>query len=371
MRSTREDTGAAALILVGLLLPACWNSSADVEIVQTRTTARAARPALAGATPQERFGRAPVRPDSFEPAGEPEVPLDWVTPEGWEDLGRSGMRLVNLSPGEGAECYLSILPGDGGGRAANVNRWRSQMGLPPLAQAEVDGLQLRPLIGRPATYVELSGTFTNMQGETWSGHKMIGLILTMPEFTLFVKMTGPAQLLDAELGRFDQLCSSIEVVTGGAAPDDPDPAPSARPGELAFTAPAGWREGPARAMRLVTLEVGAETECYVTELGGDGGGLALNVERWLGQLGQPAPTEAELAAMPRIPVMGGEGVLVEGDGTFRGMDGAAREGYALLGIVQQREETTLFVKMVGPAAEVAAGRGEFLEFVSSLREEQP
>ena len=58
--------------------------------------------------------------------------VTYTVPEGWEDLPASGIRKANLNISDGngtAELTVLVFPGDVGGRLANINRWRGQLGL--------------------------------------------------------------------------------------------------------------------------------------------------------------------------------------------------------------------------------------------------
>ena len=58
--------------------------------------------------------------------------LSYTTPEGWETLEPSGIRKANLKVSDAhgsAELTVLAFPGDVGGRLANINRWRAQIGL--------------------------------------------------------------------------------------------------------------------------------------------------------------------------------------------------------------------------------------------------
>jgi hypothetical protein len=73
--------------------------------------------------------------DSPRPKG-----LRWTTPKGWKELAGGGMRVASFElpkgPGK-AEVTVVALPGDVGGELANVNRWRGQLALPPVAEADL------------------------------------------------------------------------------------------------------------------------------------------------------------------------------------------------------------------------------------------
>jgi hypothetical protein len=94
-------------------------------------------------------------------------------------------------------------------------------------------------------------------------------------------------------------------------------------------------------------------------LGGDGGGLAANVARWCSQVGrEPPPGPAELAALPRLEVLGVAAPLVDltGDGARRGM----------LALYCPLEGRSVFLKIEGPSDRVRAAREDFVAFCLSL-----
>lgn len=70
--------------------------------------------------------------------------LRWTTPKGWKELAGNGMRAATFElpkgPGK-AEVTVVALPGDVGGELANVNRWRGQIALPPVTEAQLGALK--------------------------------------------------------------------------------------------------------------------------------------------------------------------------------------------------------------------------------------
>ena len=139
--------------------------------------------------------------------------LVWQVPKGWKEIATTAMRDANLRfgpHGEG-ECYLARLPGGGGGLAANVNRWRNQMGLDPIDAAAVEALPSQRLFGQAATLVDLEGTFEGMGMAPKPDHRLRGLILSAAGGGIFVKMTGPRALVTANIDAFDQFCRSLSL----------------------------------------------------------------------------------------------------------------------------------------------------------------
>jgi len=124
-----------------------------------------------------------------------------------------------------------------------------------------------------------------------------------------------------------------------------------------FSAPQGWTEVAPTPVRLVNFQAGAPTvECYVTILAGDGGGPLDNVNRWRGQVGLPPVGSAEVSALPRVAMLGGEGLLIEALGAEK----------AILGTVSLLPGRAVFVKMIGPPELVAQEKTRFVAFCESL-----
>lgn len=78
-------------------------------------------------------------PGTPSPPSEPRLPA-WTAPAHWQELAPGMMQVAKFSvPADQgqAEITVSVLAGDAGGRDPNVNRWRGQMGLPPLDGTEL------------------------------------------------------------------------------------------------------------------------------------------------------------------------------------------------------------------------------------------
>jgi hypothetical protein len=142
--------------------------------------------------------------------------LTWTVPAGWSESGTQdpmGMRLLDLrfGPNQEGECYISLMPGPAGGLEANVNRWRTQMGQPPYTAEEIAKLPTKPFFNRDASYVAFDGDFKGF-GATAAktGYRMLGLIHSADQATIFVKLTGPKALVEQNAAAFDAFCLSIK-----------------------------------------------------------------------------------------------------------------------------------------------------------------
>lgn len=197
-----------------MLLSSCKRIGERIEITETREISTHSPMPKAMAASTERFF------DNQEQSSQPkENPLTWVTPEGWKEApaeaaANAGMRLIDLRFGENGvgECYLSAMPGNAGGLEANVNRWRAQMGLAAMTTEELAQLPKKLFLGREAAYLSFDGDFKGMGAkEATKGYRLLGMVQSAPEFTLFVKMVGPKELVVKNEAAFEQFCQSISI----------------------------------------------------------------------------------------------------------------------------------------------------------------
>ncbi|MBI3118709.1 MAG: hypothetical protein HYZ00_08495, partial [Candidatus Hydrogenedentes bacterium] len=342
-----------------------------------------------GPSSAERFGFKGM-PAAGQPAAQPQ--FTWTKPEPWTELPSTSLRLANFQAGsEGnVECYLSVLPGGAGGIEANLNRWRKQMGLALYTPEEVAALPKLPVLGHEAVVGDMTGTFTGMSGDQNNpNYRMLGAILEHGGAMVFVKMVGPAEAVAAERENFDAFVASLKAgetaaQAGNLPPghppldaaqgqDMPHAAPEhaqAEKPQLEWIAPEGWQQAGGKPMRLVSFKVGegGQTECYVTVLGGDAGGIEANVNLWRQQMSQAALTAPELEQLPKIDILGKPSTLVEVEGSLIKMDGAIQENAMMIGAICPLEGRTIFVKMTGPAEEVKAQKDNFVAFCQSLKE---
>lgn len=302
-------------------------------------------------------------------------------PPGWVELPPSEMRLLNFGiPGEPqVECYVSSLPGAAGSVLANINRWRNeQMGQSPLDEAGLASLPRVRLLGVDGVQVECDGTFQGRGGDTIAEARLLGVIAALPQVTVFLKMTGPRAAVDAQRTGFELVRDTLRIGAAnprGVNPHGANPPPVGPPQEATrawrWEVPTGWREAPARSMRVVTFvpESATGVECYVTELPGEAGGLVENVNRWRDQFGLGPLTADAIAALPTVPMAGGTGTIVEAAGSFSAMGSTPQADQGLLGAVCPLPTKMLFVKMIGPRAAVVAERERFVALCRSLRGE--
>ena len=134
--------------------------------------------------------------------------LRWALPEGWSEAAGSGMRFATLkAPVEGElDISVVVLGGSAGGEAANVNRWRGQIGLPPLDEAAVARVRktLNSKAGTVAVFDFTSGSAPK--------RRVVGGLLPAPDGrTWFLKMAGDPVAVAKARPRFLQLLGSLRL----------------------------------------------------------------------------------------------------------------------------------------------------------------
>jgi hypothetical protein len=239
--------------------------------------------------------------------------VTWELPADWHrEPNRDRLRYATFRAGKNAlEVRLYTFGPESGDLLANVNRWRGQIGLDKITNAEL------PTVTRPITVNGISG--------------------------VFVDMTGPGANAEAPV-----------------AP----PAPSNEPTSVDkpnYDVPEIWQPQLPGAMQIATFKISAgdqSAKVSVSSLPGDGGGLLANVNRWRGQVNLPPTTAAELEKEAKK--------LESKAGPIDYLDMNGPKERMLVGILPHGGQSWFF-KMTGPADLVGAQRANFEAFVKSLR----
>jgi hypothetical protein len=128
----------------------------------------------------------PPEPPATEAPSQPTAPTaaPLEAPETWRTLPAGQMQVAKFAvPDQGeakAEVAVSMFSSDTGGTAANISRWRRQMGMPEISEAEAGALA-KPLEG-----VE-KGLVADLQHEK---RRMIGAIVQRESGWWFYKLMG-------------------------------------------------------------------------------------------------------------------------------------------------------------------------------------
>lgn len=142
-------------------------------------------------------------PNPMPPVNADNPQIKWQTPPGWSEVAPSAMRYASFSAGadkDKIDVSIITFPGEGGSDADNVNRWRQQIGLPPMTQASI-ATQVAPLKTDAATFssVDIAGAnartlaaWTRLNGHVW-----------------FFKATGPSGAVEKEKQNFVKFIQSV------------------------------------------------------------------------------------------------------------------------------------------------------------------
>ncbi len=130
-----------------------------------------------------KFDAAPAAP---VPTAAPKLPAGWTVLEpGPMQMGKFAV------PAQGeakAEVSVSVFPSDTGGAISNVRRWRGQLGLPEVADAELLAAA-KPLDGATA-----GATLVDLQNE---GKSLVAAVVPREGRWFFYKLLGDAPAVSA------------------------------------------------------------------------------------------------------------------------------------------------------------------------------
>lgn len=140
------------------------------------------------------------------------LPLVWDIPSGWEDHGSSGIRIATFRVA-GQECTILSFPGDVGGDEANLRRWLGQLNQSASAET-VARLTASAATGQTASGFDIRYYDFSVVLPADAAQSTLAGIIPVGEQTVFVKLTGDANVLAAQKSAFEALCRSIRLRTG-------------------------------------------------------------------------------------------------------------------------------------------------------------
>lgn len=147
-------------------------------------------------------------PGPVNPPAAAAASVKYETPEGWKPGRSGGMRKAafNITAGgETGEVTIIDLAKAASPLLPNINRWRGQVGLKDISEADLPKQSEQLKAGDlDATYVKLIGPETSKPAQA-----ILGAIIYRDNLAWFVKFTGPAKLAEQEQDRFKQFVQSI------------------------------------------------------------------------------------------------------------------------------------------------------------------
>jgi hypothetical protein len=246
----------------------------------------------------------------------------WTLPQGWTAAkDNDGKRFATIHTGQkGAapEIAVSAVEGEQAASipAANVNRWRVQLGwkLPLGADEAMDFCRVIDVDGRAVVVVD---------------------------------MIGPG------------------APTTPAMKDAPrkQPGPAAPP--FKYRAPPEWQKAPPNEFAALAFQAGDQAkkvDITVSILKGQGGGLLANINRWRGQVKLEDWAPAQLEGLAEVSIGAAKGKLVDMTGPK-----APPQRNRIIGAILFRPDDALFFKMIGPEDLVGKQRASFETFLESVK----
>ncbi|MEI8290799.1 MAG: hypothetical protein WCH99_15130 [Verrucomicrobiota bacterium] len=382
-----------AVVLIIVAAVGCGRDEVKVYKVDASDAAAAPSPALAAAPmPANMPDGLPVPDNSGQPK------LKYTLPAGWKEKALTQLRVASFEvPENGKTADVSVIPlsGAAGGDSANVNRWRGQVGQPPLDEAGLQKL-VEPIeiTSQPGQLYDIVGTSPG----SGDALRILGGILHVDDTTWYFKMMGDADLVQKQktsfiaflkTASFDKAAAPASMDLSQLPPSHP-PIPGTSIGtqktldpntnttvlggmnfdsndKPAWTVPADWKEGQLAQFLVAKYVISGSGDVVaavnVSQLSGDGGGLLLNLNRWRAQLGLPPVSEADLAKLPTIDASGVKATVADLTGT----DARSGKPARLVGVVLPLNGQTWFYKLMGDAATVGRQKDAFIKFIQSAK----
>jgi hypothetical protein len=354
-------------------LAGCGRNDAQVyRVAKEQVSSQAAAPGLPAGHPDTSSGQPKLQ--CKVPAGWQEVPPGQIRAASFRVAGAGGKQ---------ADVSVVPLPGLAGSDLDNVNRWRGQVGLAPVAAEELPKLaQTVEIAHQEAQLYEQAGPVPG-SGET---NRILAAVLRRGGIAWFFKMTGDDGLVAQQKPMFEEFLKSVNL-SAPAGPSDlppshppiggagmtPASAPMtgmATPGAAkpSWQVPPGWEEVPGGqflAAKFIIHGSGAEQAAVnVSSAGGEGGGLLGNVNRWRQQLGLAQLPESEVDKLVTpLEVQGGKATMVE----MSGVGAGAGQKTRLIGAVIRQANRTWFYKLMGSEQVVEREKAAFTQFVRTAQ----
>lgn len=304
------------------------------------------------------------------PPGAMDIPqLKYQVPEGWQEKPPSEMRVASftaLGP-NGQSADVSVIPLPITGRDLElVNMWRSQVQLP--ATSDPDAVNQAKPVAIGAEQGRLFEFVSDQPMVGKSRQRILVAMLTNGPMSWFFKIVGEDAFVTLQKDKFLQFLKSVSFVENAPAqmasvPSTPSESVNAN---SIWTIPPGWQALPPSQFLLAEFSIpgvnGATAEVNVATMGGEGGGLLANVNRWRGQLGLAAISEKDLPQIAQsLDITDGKATLVD----FSGVNVKTGAPTRLVGAIVALNGQTWFYKLMGNEQIVTQQKDAFTKFIQS------
>jgi hypothetical protein len=310
--------------------------------------------------------------------------LKYNLPAGWQEVSPGEMRAAafHIAGKDGKQADLGVvpLPGLMGRDLENVNRWRGSVGLPAVTEEDLPKLvQPVPIAGQAGQMYEQAGENPGSGEKT----RILVAILRREGVAWFFKMNGDDEVVLDQKPAFVEFLKTASFTAAQAQPELPpsyppiggpvsppatETAAASSEGKPTWQVPPGWREVAGGQFLVAKFTIAgadnAQAAVNVSMSGGDGGGLAGNVNRWRKQLGLGELSDTDLAKeVSTLDTAQGKVSVVD----FSGTDGRTGQKARLVGAVVPQGGQTWFYKLMGSESVVAAQKEAFNKFVQTAK----
>ncbi len=191
-----------------LTLAGCGRDDVKVYKVDSTDTVATPPPPAPAASPSGMPATMPNGLPAPDNSGLPK--LKYTLPDGWKEKPPTQLRVASFDIAEGGKTAdVSVIPLGpmSGGDAANVNRWRGQVGQSPLDDA---GLKLAAepvqIAGQMADLYDIAGTAPGSGDE----ERVIAVILHTDDATWYFKLMGNGPLAEKNKASFIAFLKSVQ-----------------------------------------------------------------------------------------------------------------------------------------------------------------
>jgi hypothetical protein len=367
-------------LAVAALLCGCGRNDIQVYRVAKQSAPSLSAEAQSGGLPA---GHPDIGSSAALPARANDTPnLTWTLPAGWEQVPPGEMRVasfrIKAEAGKQADVGIFPLPGMAGRDIDNVNRWRGQVGLEPISEeAMAKAAEPVEITGQKAQLFDVAGQNPSSAEKT----RILAAILRRDDVSWFFKMNGDDALVAQQKPAFVQFLKSLQFsapvaqaqlppshppIDAAAAAPQPATSSGDNPDKPKWQTPAGWTEvnGGQFLVAKFTIAGTTPTSVNVSMSPGEGGGMALNVNRWRGQLGLPQASEADLGKLvTQVDTGGGKAMFVDMTGT----EPRTGQKTRLVGAIVPQANRTWFYKLMGNEQVVDQQKDAFVKFVQTAQ----
>jgi hypothetical protein len=149
------------------------------------------------------IGGANMQAQSAPAASSGQDKPTWQVPSGWQETPGGQFLIAKFLIKDAGDAQaavnVSMSAGDGGGVLANLNRWRGQLGLSPVDEADLSKqVQALEVPGTKASLADISGT----DARTAQKARLLAAVVPEGQQTWFYKLMGNDQLVEQQKEAF-------------------------------------------------------------------------------------------------------------------------------------------------------------------------